>query len=98
PAASSLFPYTTLFRSWTASGVSAADGAAGAGPAGAPADGVPAGGDAASPAGLPPVYVEDRGTETDAETIARFREELAPYGAWTEDRKSTRLNSSHVKI
>ena len=70
---------------WTASGVSVADGAAGAGTAGAPADGVPAGGDAASPAGLPPVYVEDRGTETDAETIARFREELAPYGAWTED-------------
>src|SRR5690606_42049741 len=72
PPRSTLFPYTTLFRSIV-------------GLTGTPA-----------PNGLidlwPQIYLLDQG-ERLGETITSYRERF-----FTQDRKSTRLNSSHVKI
>src|SRR5690606_42160494 len=97
PPASPLLPYTTLFRSQAAG----ARGPA-AGEGGEPGRrGAVAGGDqrgrgsarlrlSASPSGLP--------GESAIGELSRRACGAGPRERWTPDRKSTRLNSSHVKI
>src|SRR5690554_7384972 len=70
---STLFPYTTLFRSNI------------------------------EPENVEPVYIEKKGWNTDLTKMTTYDElpqELKDYVAFieSEDRKSTRLNSSHVRI
>src|SRR5256885_3616699 len=79
PPRSTLFPYTTLFRSWAERGYVALH-VDGFGPRG-------------YPAGFAKGTYSDRPEELNEVTIRPFD----AYGA-LRDRKSTRLNSSHLVI
>src|SRR5690606_41587769 len=87
---STLFPYTTLFRSQAAGGAADAGQAEG---------GAGAGGDAADGAGA----AESDQAEGDQAEAAQEFDGATAYAVCASchqpgDRKSTRLNSSHVKI
>src|SRR5690606_41769530 len=90
PPLSSLFPYSTLFRSYLYSLVGmladAASGGIGS------SDGM--GGDRATTH----LYFETAAVITTFLLIGRWMEARAKKRGKSADRKSTRLNSSHVKI
>src|SRR5690606_40752655 len=93
PPRSPLFPYTTLFRSPGGSAVSLGAASLGAVSLGAVSLG------AASPG------VAAFGSASEVEIKTTFRGQRVGIKGWTRvsgapqrDRKSTRLNSSHVKI
>src|SRR5690606_41878522 len=89
PSTSTLFPYTTLFRSDVASGEEAAPPGEDVG-VGVPHEGT----SAHRRAGVqPPVRQGQRPTE-----LPRADAHRSPRDQGDVDRKSTRLNSSHVKI
>src|SRR5690606_40699987 len=94
PRSSTLFPYTTLFRSWAMAGMAAALPLAACAATG---DGPPRLGEGECNAdGVQGMIGQKATAESGAELLAKTG---ARTLRWVPpDRKSTRLNSSHVKI